>query len=131
MLHKIEIKSPDSYDNGAPHIANGTKVLVDGKKFQGIKSIYTDHSIDCVPEVTMTVCPSVLDVETCADLNLLVDVDCIKTAIECIQFQMKVDPEFRNDVRKNIEDVLEEHAHKYIKSEKLSEEILNRVFGLD
>ena len=131
MLHKIEIKSPESYDNGVAHTANGTKVLVDGKEFHGITTIYTEHSVDCVPEVTMTVCPSALDVETCADLKLMVDVACIKTAIECIQFQMKIDPEFRNDVRKNIEDVLEEHAHKYVKSEKLSEEILNRVFGLD
>lgn len=131
MFHKIEIKSPDSYDDGRPHTVAGTKVLVDGKEFHGITSIYTDHSVDSVPEVSMVIHPSAYDVETCAELKLMVDVDSIKTAIECIQFQMKIDPDFRNDVRKNIEDVLEGHAHKYIKSQKLSEEILNRVFGLD
>lgn len=131
MLHKIEIKSPDPYDDGRPHTVAGTKVLVDGKEFHGITSICTDHSAGSVPEISMVIHPSVCDVETCAELNLTVDVDSIKTAIECIQFQMKIDPDFRNDVRKNIEDVLEGHAHKYIKSERLSEEILNRVFGLD
>lgn len=131
MLHKIEIKSPDPYDDGRPYTAAGTKVLVDGKEFHGITSIYTDHSVGSVPEISMVIHPSVCDVETSAELKLTVDVDSIKTAIECIQFQMKIDLDFRNDVRKNIEDVLEEHAHKYIKSEKLSEEILSRVFGLD
>lgn len=131
MLHKIEIKSPDPYNDGRPHTTAGTKVLVDGKEFHGITSICTDHTVDCLPEISIVVRPSACDVETCAELKLMVDVDSIKTAIECIQFQMRIDPDFRNDVRKNIEDVLEEHAHKYIKSEKLSEEILNRVFGLD
>lgn len=131
MLHKIEIKSPDPYDDGRPHTVTGAKILVDGKEFHGITSIYTDHSVGSVPEISMVIHPSVCDVGTCAELNLTVDVDSVKTAIECIQFQMKIDPDFRNDVRKNIEDVLEEHAHKYIKSEKLSEEILKRVFGLD
>lgn len=131
MLHKIEIKSPDPYDDGRLHAVAGTKVLVDGKEFHGITSICTDHSVGSVPEISMVIHPSACDVETCAELNLTVDVDSIKTAIKCIQFQMKIDPDFRNDVRKNIEDVLEEHAHKYIKSEKLSEEILSRVFGLD
>lgn len=131
MLHRIQIKSPISHDNGVAHTANGTEVLVDGKPFHGIKSIYTDHAVDELPRVTMTILPSVCDVETSAELKLMVDVDSVKTAIECIQFQMNLDPDFREGVRKNIEDVLEEHAHKYVKSEKLSEAILNRVFGLD
>lgn len=131
MLHRIQIKSPISHDNGVAHTANGTEVLVDGKPFHGIKSIYTDHAVDELPRVTMTILPSVCDVETSAELKLMVDVNSVKTAIECIQFQMNLDPDFREGVRKNIEDVLEEHAHKYVKSEKLSEEILNRVFGLD
>lgn len=131
MLHRIQIKSPISHDNGLAHTANGTEVLVDGKLMHGITSIYTEHSVDSIPEVTMFVYPSVCDVETSAELKLMVDVDSVSTAIQCIQFQMNLDPDFREGVRKNIEDVLEEHAHKYVKSEKLSEEILNRVFGLD
>ena len=131
MLHEIAIKAPEGLKKGVVHSANGTEILVDGKPFYGIVSIYTSHAVDEIPEVTMTVRPSMCNVETCADLKLMVDINSIRTAIECIQFQMKIDPDFRNGVRKNIEDVLEEHAHKYIKSEKLSEEILNRVFGLD
>lgn len=130
MFHEIAIKAPEYHDSKA-HTANGTRILVDGKELHGIKSIYTDHAIDEVPQVTMTILPSVCDVETCANLKLMVDVDSVVTAIQCIQFQMSLDPDFREGVRKNIEDVLEEHAHKYIKSQKLSEGILNRVFGLD
>lgn len=130
MLHEITIKSPKPND-GLARTANGTEVLIDGNVFHGIASIYTDHSVDEVPQVTMTVLPSRLDIQTCADLKLMVDVDSIRTAIECIQFQLKIDPEFRDSVREGIEDVLEEHSHKYIKSEKLSKEILDRVFGLD
>lgn len=131
MLHEIAIKASEGLKKGVAHSANGTEILVDGKPFHGIASIYTSHAVDEIPEVTMTVYPSRCDVETCANLKLMVDINSIRTAIECIQFQMKIDPDFRNGVRKNIEDVLEEHAHKYIKSEKLSEEILNRVFRLD
>lgn len=132
MLHEITIK-PRIPSDGLAHTANGTEVLVDGKPFHGITSVYTDHVVDEVPRVSMTILPSKCDVETCADLNLRVDIDTVQQAIKCIQFALRLDDELYGGVINSVESVLNE-LHKPIFRDgysELAKAITDRVFGLD
>lgn len=130
MLHEITIK-PQAPHDGLAHTSYGTEILVDGKPFHGITSIYTDHTVGEVPEVTMTILPSRCEVETCAELNLQIDIDTVKTAIQCLQLALRLEDELKGGVIKSVESVLREESVIGINHAELAEKITDRVFGLD
>lgn len=129
MLHEITIKPHAPYD-GLAH-TSGTEILVDGKPFRGITSIYTDHTAGEIPKVTMTILPSRCEVETCAELNLQIDIDTVKTAIQCLQFALQLEDELKGGVIKSVESVLREESVIGINHAELAEKITDRVFGLE
>lgn len=116
MLHNVKItprKGSCVYD-----------VQIDGKDIPGVDAINTHIQSGYLPSVRLGMM-AIPDIEVCAEVSMSMDVDTIQTAIKCIQFNIRLDEDFRNGILTGIADVLQnEH-------DNLPEKIMNRVFGLD
>ena len=115
--HKIDINQS---------LAGNTEVTVDGMILKGIRSIEFERSYETIPEVTVQLVPSVLNVNILADLNVALDIGDIQEAVNCLQLEMKLNKEFKDAViasaRSALADCKIENSHEIAKA------VVDRIF---
>lgn len=74
----------------------GTRIFADGIEIHGVRSIDYHLGVNEISTITMEIIPERCNLTGLSDLELTVDIDSLHTAIKCIQFEMKLNTEFRN-----------------------------------
>lgn len=120
MLHNVKIVSLDD--------AGHCEIYVDDHKLSGVTGINTYHAVGEVPEVDIELSPLRADISTLAELEMHISIDDIQSAISCIQFNLKLDKDFREAVLYGINNVINNSTDT---EGDIAEQIMNRIFGLD
>lgn len=107
-------------------LAGNTEVTVDGMILKGIRSIEFEQSYETIPEVTVQLVPSVLNVNILADLNVALDIGDIQEAVNCLQLEMKLNKEFKDAVIASARSALADC--KIENSYEIAKAVVDRIF---
>lgn len=118
MYHEVEIKQ----DRLTP---TGTEIYIDGIKVDGVRSVKYKISADEVPQITLEIIPKACNIDTLNSVDLTVDVDSLQTAIECIQFEARLNDTFRKSLEEDIHSILLDNG---IASTELAKRLVSQIF---
>ena len=120
MIHRIRINEKD--------------VHIDDKQIRGTTDIYYHRDNVSVPYIDLVLDADSCDIEDLAVVDLHINPESVKDAIKVIQFEMKLDAEFRNafyaSARSAIEDIRRKSSTDLIDDYALAKAVIDRiVFG--
>ena len=124
--HRVKIAPLD--DKGR------AEVYVDDIRIKGVTRLATLHEVDSIPEVDMTIHPSVIDTEALSKLHLHVDVEDLRSAIKCIQLELKLNDDFRNGIKSGIDSVLRDYdidTEPSLDRPDISDALMEVIFGTE
>lgn len=114
MFHKIKI--------------DGTKIYADDKEIRGVCSVQYNVSANEVATVNLEAIPEKCSINDLVDLTLSVEVKNLRTAIKCIQLEMRLNKEFRDAVIASTASALIEHDISGESVTDIAEAVVERVF---
>lgn len=103
----------------------GTHVYIGGTEIHGVRSIDYSCSVNEVPTVDLDIIPERCNINVLADLGLSVDIDSLTTAIKCIQFEIRLNEDFRKSLEQSIHSALLDNG---IASETIAKRLVDQVF---
>ena len=111
---------------------HNNEIMVDDMKISGVRSINLFLSAESIPVADVEIeLDSTADFEGVASTGLRFTADTIKDAIGCIQFAMKLDPEFKRACIASARSAISEYDETEFNATKLAEAIIDRVFNTE
>ena len=120
MFHKIKIDGKTTQ--------HGTKIYADDKEIRGVRSVQYNVSVNEVATVNLEVIPEKCSINDLVDLTLSVEVKNLRTAIKCIQLEMRLNKEFRDAVIASTASALIEHDISEESVTEIAEAVVERIF---
>lgn len=116
-FHRIDISQS---------LTNKTAITVDGMEIKGVRSIGYDQTYETVPEVTIQLIPSELNIDTLAKLEIAIDIDDVREAVYCLQLEMKLCKELRDAVVASARSALADCSID--NADEIAESVVERIF---
>lgn len=112
--------------NISQSLTNKTAITVDGMEIKGVRSIGYDQTYETVPEVTIQLIPSELNIDTLAKLEIAIDIDDVREAVYCLQLEMKLCKELRDAVVASARSALADCSID--NADEIAESVVERIF---
>lgn len=109
----------------------GTIIKIDGRKMRGVTSTFYSASVGEIPMVTLNIVPEIANIDDMAEVGLDVDIDSVRSAIGCIQMEIRLNTDFAEAIKASIRSVITEVGTKSIPDDEFAERIMNRVFDTE
>ena len=104
----------------------GTLVSIDDKEIHGVRSVDYHIGSNELSTITLEIVPERCNLTDIGDVELTVDIDSLYTAIKCIQFEMKLNKEFKDAVIASARSALADC--KVENSEEIAKAVVDRIF---
>ena len=128
MANVVEERSPFHSFEIYNSLSGKTEITVDGVIVSGVRSISFDQSYDTIPNVSLELIPSQLNVDVLAKLEVALDITDVREAINCLQLEMKLSNEFRDAVIASAESALTEHDISKDSITEIAAAVVERIF---
>lgn len=107
-------------------VGMGTLVSIDDKEIHGVRSIDYHIGVDELSTIALEIVPERCNLTDFGDVELTVDIDSLHTAIKCIQFEMKLNEDFRDAVVASARSALADC--KVENSNEAAKAVVDRIF---
>lgn len=109
----------------------GTVIKIDGREMRGVTSAFYSASVGEIPVVTLNIIPEIANIDDMAEIGLDVDINSVRSAIGCIQMEIRLNTDFAEAIKASIRSVITEVGTKSIPDDEFAERIMNRVFDTE
>ena len=126
MAKILEQRTPYHRIDISQSLTDKTVITVDGMEIKGVRSIGYDQTYETVPEVTIQLIPSELNIDTLAKLEIAIDIDDVREAVYCLQLEMKLCKELRDAVVASARSALADCSID--NADEIAESVVERIF---
>lgn len=119
QAHEINIQHKDRWHY---------EVTIDGEKINGIRGAQISYSAECIPTAEIEITPIKGNIDVLASLQIALDINDVREAINCLLLEMKLDKDFKDAVIASTASALIEHDISKDSVTEIAETVVERIF---